>query len=61
MKTLHTLKYRVLCVGLLLLSTVPLMAQPDLPDNPVPIGFIEVLFGIGALYGGKRIYDAKRN
>lgn len=37
-------------------------AQPDLPNNgsPTPFGFIELLIGAGALYGGKKLHDYKK-
>ncbi len=33
------------------------MAQPANPTSPTPFGFVELLIGAGALYGGKKVYD----
>jgi len=54
---------RILFVGMFLLLTVTLYAQPvDPPDPDVPIdGGIGFLLAAGALYGAKRIYDVKKN
>lgn len=53
---------------IIITSTVLLFAfvsfgQPDKgnPNNaPTPFGFVELLIGAGALYGGKKVYDAKK-
>ncbi len=42
-----------------------LSAQPSPPtpgggNAPTPFGFLELLIGAGALYGGKKAYDAKQ-
>lgn len=33
---------------------------PPGSNNPAPFGFVELLIGAGALYGGKKAYDKKK-
>lgn len=30
------------------------------PGDPVPISGIEILIGLGSLYGAKKVYDSRR-
>lgn len=55
-------------VVILILFFIPfygMNAQPgdpgDDPDNPVPIGGIEILIALGALFGAKKVYDIRKN
>ncbi len=51
----------VMLTGLLLLCfSLFVQAQPDGPDAPAPFGFVELLIGAGALYGGKKVYESKK-
>ncbi len=34
-------------------------AQPLNPMAPAPFGFVELLIGAGALYGSKKVYEAR--
>jgi hypothetical protein len=36
------------------------LAQPAGPGSPVPFGFVELLIGAGAIYGGKKTLDARK-
>ena len=53
---------RFLLVGLGMLLTSSVFAQPgDPPDPDIPIdGGISLLIAAGALYGSKKIYDARK-
>jgi hypothetical protein len=55
-----TIKRHIFLVTLLMLCSFGVFAQPDLPDAPVPFGFVELLVGAGALYGGRKAYKASR-
>ena len=52
----------ILLVGFRMLLSLSVFAQPvDPPDPDVPIdGGISLLIAAGALYGSKKIYDARR-
>ena len=54
---------RILLVGLGILLTSSVFAQPgdpgDDPDIPID-GGISLLIAAGALYGSKKIYDARK-
>ncbi len=49
-----------LSCALLVGSMGLLMAQPANPTSPTPFGFVELLIGAGALYGGKKAYDQRK-
>lgn len=50
-----------LTLTLLIILTIPAFSQPEDPDAPTPFGFFELLIGAGALYGGKKVYQVKKN
>ena len=52
----------ILLVGFGMLLSISVFAQPvDPPEPDVPIdGGISLLIAAGALYGSKKIYDARR-
>ena len=59
------MKKTIITLGLAFCTTCFLQAQPGPPtpgggNAPTPFGFIELLIGAGALYGGKKAYDAKK-
>ncbi|HAD95772.1 MAG TPA: hypothetical protein DCG19_00120 [Cryomorphaceae bacterium] len=49
-----------LTLALLIILTLPAFSQPEDPDAPTPFGFVELLIGAGALYGGKKMYNQKK-
>jgi len=55
---------QILLVSAFLMGSATLMAQAPPPppgsNNPAPFGFVELLIGAGALYGGKKAYDKKK-
>tara|TARA_Y100001934_G_C12215545_1_gene708204 strand:+ start:465 stop:662 length:198 start_codon:yes stop_codon:yes gene_type:complete len=58
------IKIRITIMFVLLLFNIGvIIAQPDDggPGQRTPFGFVEVLIGAGALYGGKKVHDAKKN
>ncbi len=55
---MHLKKYIPIIV-FTLLCTATAMAQPEEPDAPTPFGFVELLIGAGALYGGRKVYNRK--
>ncbi len=55
--------YRFLLITGILLSSLLVSAQPGNPPDPddvVPISGIEILLGVGALFGSKRLYDLRK-
>jgi hypothetical protein len=52
-----------LFLGLLfVLCAFGAIAQPDNPNpTPTPFGFVELLIGAGAFYGGRKAYQKKRS
>jgi hypothetical protein len=58
----HLVKFFL--IGALILSTHSLIAQPGAPPpdpgDPVPITGIEILIGVGALYGSKRLIENRK-
>ena len=46
-----------LTLAFLTLLYLPAFCQPEDPDAPTPFGFVEILVGVGALYGGKKAYQ----
>ncbi|AEV31057.1 hypothetical protein [Owenweeksia hongkongensis] len=52
-KTLFTVCLSVVAMGVL-------MAQPGNPSAPAPFGFVELLIGAGAAYGGYKAYKNKK-
>jgi hypothetical protein len=57
---MFTIKNLTLLLALCLFCAFAAYAQPDVPDAPVPFGFVELLIGAGALYGGKKVYDKNK-
>ena len=51
-KTLFTFGLFALFAGLAI-------AQPGNPSSPTPFGFVEVLIGAGAAFGGYKVYKQK--
>ncbi|MGB0175518.1 MAG: hypothetical protein ACPF9D_00030 [Owenweeksia sp.] len=49
-----------LTLTFLTLLYLPVLAQPEDPDAPTPFGFVEILIGAGALYGGRKAYRHKK-
>ena len=49
----------VLTLTFLTLLCLPAFCQPEDPDAPTPFGLVEILIGAGALYGGKKVYQAR--
>ena len=47
----------VLTLSFLIILTLPAFSQPEDPDAPTPFGFVELLIGAGALYGGRKVYQ----
>ena len=49
-------------VFIIVLGDLMAQAPPPPPgsNNPAPFGFVELLIGAGALYGGKKAYDKKK-
>ncbi|MGB0175515.1 MAG: hypothetical protein ACPF9D_00015 [Owenweeksia sp.] len=45
---------------LLIILTFPAFSQPEDPDAPTPFGFVEILIGAGALYGGRKAHQMTR-
>lgn len=64
MRGVYFLPFTVILIGLFLLP-VEVLCQPGDPGGggvPVPISGIEILLGLGGLYGAKKIYElTKRN
>ena len=48
-----------LTLAFLTLLCLPVFCQPEDPDAPTPFGFVEILIGVGALYGGRKVYERK--
>lgn len=55
-------------IAAIALSSGLTYAQPGPPEPggggrnaPTPFGFVELIIGAGALYGGKKAWDAKKN
>ncbi len=63
MKRSDDLMKMVMTCALLLCSIGLVLAQPDNPSdvNPTPFGFVEILIGAGALYGGRKAYLAQKD
>jgi hypothetical protein len=58
---MKVLNKTTLYTALFLLCGFAAVAQPDFPNpSPTPFGFLEILIGAGALYGGKKVYDQKK-
>lgn len=58
---MKVLRNPFLLAACFLLCAFGAIAQPDLPNPaPTPFGFLEILIGAGALYGGKKVYDKKK-
>jgi|GEM_PF-1240156 len=53
------LKYP-LTLTLLIILTLPALGQPEDPEAPTPFGFVELLIGAGALYGGRKVHQSSR-
>ncbi|GEM_PF-2089347 len=49
-------------IFVLTLGELAAQAPPPPPgsNNPAPFGFVELLIGAGALYGGKKAYDKRK-
>lgn len=58
----NIIKITLTCI-LLIWSMGLVLAQPDNggPTNPTPFGFVELLIGAGALYGGRKAYLAQKD
>jgi hypothetical protein len=55
---------KTILMVILLFVAYPMIAQPGDPGgdpDAVPITGIEILIGVGALFGVKKIYDSKKN
>lgn len=57
--------FRMLSITLLLLMSVEMAAQPNIPGDPgddpdVPITGIEILIGAGAIWGAKKYADSRK-
>ncbi len=47
-------------IALLLFCSLGAFAQPDMPNpTPTPFGFLELLIGAGALYGGRKAFQER--
>lgn len=57
---INSSKY-VLTLFFLILVSFAAFSQPEDPDAPTPFGFVELLIGAGALYGGKKAYQARKD
>lgn len=54
------MKSLVFSIGFILIASIA-YAQPGAPDfTPSPFGFVELLVGAGAIYGGKKSLDSHR-
>lgn len=55
---------KTILIVILLFVKYPIIAQPGNPGgdpDSVPISGIEILIGVGALFGAKKIYDSKKD
>jgi hypothetical protein len=56
-----TIRSKYICLALLLCCSLWGFAQPDAPNPaPTPFGFVELLIGAGALYGGRKVHQARK-
>ena len=55
------MKRLIFTMSLLVMVIVQLSAQPGGPPSPMPFGFVEVLIGAGAVFGGYKAYKQKAN
>lgn len=47
-----------ICISLVSIGVIS--AQPGNPSSPVPFGFVELLIGAGAAFGGYKAYKSKK-